>query len=328
MIISPYDTSYGKILNKGKTQDELNRYLITTDNRNLSYEYNVIDNNDGIVTNIAFITGCNNDEKAINGFEHPITVENVKRNRYVVVDLRRVLKKLDHQPLNVTEYVQDMGGYNFNIIRGVTMVDFYNGNLAMYKRFLKSFMVGYIQIYGYLINALVSLTIEEQLRVKYLLGSYCYTLFNESIENMNNNVDNIVKLLLETPIGIPHDKTVCKNVVTEFYRNMLDNGCSLETLLENIRFYLKDSRKDGFITQQLLTNSMSGMWYGPGTVETICIAMENAPTFMALVIAGLSNSSYKKSRVSMLLDKVSRGMNASTFIQDFQIFFKERMHNA
>jgi hypothetical protein len=73
-------------------------------------------------------------------------------------------------------------------------------------------------------------------------------------------------------------------------------------------------------------NSLSSIWYGHGTSETINISLEHPPTWIALLYTVFSSRSYKKTRLSMLLDKNKKNIDPDIVVKTIFGYLAERKY--
>lgn len=320
MISNPYETTYGRVINISKITKSVEEYLIKTELRNLNYEYPLNDE-----VGLVFITGCNEDEREIPPFTHPLVIKS--RNKlYTVVDARPYIGKLHQQPLNLADVARDTGNLNFVAYRGVVEADFLAGNYGIYKKYLKSVSGAYALLIGYLIDSIVKLNPAERSMVEIAASYFSILQFTPNSEFVNPNdfqyihnsaIANINRLALTYKVNGKFIEEVVNKFSDVQFTGTIDN------LLEYVSRALSNG-KEQIISKNVFINIVSGLWYGHGAAETVIISLENLPTWIALLYTALSNPMFKKSRLASILLKYSRNIDANNFVSSFEADMKNR----
>ncbi len=314
LIKSPYDTSYGKLINIEVVIKELIKYLASTNNKNLNYEYNINNN-----CELVIISGFDSDEKDLPLFEHPVVFKNHRDKYIVAVDLRKYLKQIKEQPLNIKEVAKDQASVNFIISRAIFITDFMDGNYGNYRNMYSSISTSYSLLVSYLINSIVMLNPVEKLYVELTAAHFSNLLFIES-DDIDSLEQAIVARIEQCKLSIP----ASKKVISEKIRLLNHKDKTLDGLVNNIKAVLP-SEKANIINSNVIVNVVSNMWYGPGTTETMVMSLEHMPTWMALLYISVSDKTFKKSRLATILDKYSRNIKSTEFEKSMNLFLKEKM---
>lgn len=108
-ILDPYETSYGKLINKSRLVKEIRDYVLKSGEK-LNYEYE-----SGSDATLAFITGYSKEEQELSLFEHPLLFKDIKDKDVIAVDMRKFLRESKEKPLKLSELVKDGAGFDFNL---------------------------------------------------------------------------------------------------------------------------------------------------------------------------------------------------------------------
>lgn len=315
MILDPYLTSYGSLVNTTKTRKDVLNYIASTPLTNLNYEFQDLPN-----TKMVFITGCTQEEKDLAVFDHPITLE-FKNKKYIVSDIRKYIKQLDNQPLNLMDSVRDLANATYVIDRALFLSDFIEGRIGLYRKFFKPVITAYAEFFSYVVNTAVALTPAEFFSTKFVSAWFAYTLFMDK-EDIEDNALQIEAFLSTIKVGASGNKELAKKIMASMKE--IDYEPTLDNLVSRVKATINQD-KAKIISTDLLVNIMANMWYGHGGSESMIISMEHIPTWMAMTYCGLSNNSYKKTRLATVLMKYSRDINVTDYCKNVGLFVKERV---
>ncbi len=275
----PIDNIKGKILS----------YILKDDR--LSYE--VMGKNRDFI----FITGYNQEEKELPVFEHPILIDGLMGKHYIAVDMRKYVKTLKEKPTLLIPELSNVSYGKFCIMRAI-LTDMYleDKTSLMVVQDPVSILFG-MTVTTY-IETLVALTPREKVIVEAVCYIYASSLYLENYnkdEKRNYFRAKLKNLKLSLPIlNELNDEILSVNL----------DAYKFEHLFENIGFIL--GTKKQALGLQSFINSISNLWYGPGQVETTLLSLEDLPTMITLYVSALSDTSLKKSRISIILDRFKR----------------------
>lgn len=312
MIINPYDTTYGSLINIGKVKKSVSEYIITTRLRNLNYEFT---EEDGV--RLVFLTGCTPEEKEIPTFDHPIITED-RKGKIVTTDLRKYMRSIDEQPLYLFEASKDVAALTFLISRAMFTAGFLTGNYGIYRKFFKSAITSYADLISHAIDVIVKLNPLELYKVKLTAGWFAYTLFvDDDVEDYGGMIE---AMLGNCKLGIGSNKNVIKEVVS--IMNDMRYTPTIGDLVTRIKAILPED-KQVVISVDILVNVISNLWYGHGGSETMIISIEHMPTWLALSSTALGDNTYKRTRLSAILSKFSKDIG-SDYYKNVELMIKER----
>lgn len=245
-----------------------------------------------------FITGYNQEEKELPVFDHPILIDSVMGKHYIVVDLRKYTKSsLKEKPALILPELSNLSYGKFGMMRAI-LTDMYLEDKSKLTIVQEPISILYAMIISTYIETLVTLTPKEKVVVEAVAYMYASSKF---LENLNSDEKkNYFKAKFKSvKLSLP--------IINELYDEILSvnmNANKFEHLFENIGFVLGNKSKA--IGMQSFINSISNLWYGPGAVETTLLSLDDLPTMISLYVSALSDTSLKKSRISIILDRYKR----------------------
>ena len=274
------------------------RELLLRDDR-LSYEF--IGKNRDLI----FITGCSLEEQELPPFDHPFMIDGVMGRKYIVTDLRKYIKKVDDKPIVLKDIISNHSYAMFQINRAI-LLDIYLEDDG-YKLYLAQDNLGIIfaNLIASAVNSIIKLNPKERLEVEGVCYMYVVAMFNKSYSR--DDFSNYIKpLLRKAKLSLPVTVEIADNVMST---NILANtfmGC-----FENIQRVLGEKSKALQVKQ--LFNTLANVWYGPGTMETTLLSLEDISTMLALYLTAYNDTSFKKSRLSTNIELVKRKLDKEAF---------------
>lgn len=275
----PIDNIKGKILS----------YILKDDR--LSYE--VMGKNRDFI----FITGYNQEERELPVFEHPIVLDGLMGKHYIAVDLRKYMKSLKEKPTLLIPELSNVSYGKFCITRAI-LTDMMLEDKTSLMVVQEPISILFGMVVATYIESIVALTPREKVLVEAISFMYASSLYIESYskeEKKNYFKAKFKNLKMSLPI--------LNEMYDEIFSVNLDAN-KFEHLFENIGFIL--GTKKQVLSLPSFINMISNLWYGPGQVETTLLSLEDLPTMIALYMAALSDTSLKKSRISVILDRYRR----------------------
>jgi len=310
-----YGTTYGKLINLSKLKPALERYINTTDLNDLQYEYHGLGNG-----RVAFITGYNDEEKELVAFEHPMIVKTLKHETVVVVDLRKYVNPGNEPAARLSDIVRDKNSVEFCATRAFLALSLINGDIGSHRSIYKPLTTAMGVWVSGMVSTIIGLDPVESFSVEVVATLYANTLIYQQDE-INSQWDTIVARALSSK----HVFKLDRRLVHEIASGYIDASTpTLETLIKNIAAVLPES-KAGFINVDSLISVMGNVFYGPGGSETPVMALEDIATWTALVYSVITNRSYQKSRIGMLLNKNKRVIDSNIIEKHISNFLKEQV---
>lgn len=312
-MFEQYNTTYGSLLNITKLVKQLTMYVNTNDTELMEYEY-VTENNDRCV----YITGHSDDERDLPAWEHPIVIDGLKGNRIVVNDVRKYVVKHDEQPASLADVVKDKSSMQFIVLRGLLTLDFITGKQSKHRSVVSasSSAMG-VWING-MIGTIVKLSPEEMFHVEITTAMYAHSLYytNEELEDARD-------VMIARVINGKHVYKLSGKQIKEILNGYVFNKSDrIKDLIDNINAGI-DTDKRQFVTIDSIVGAMGTVWYGPGGSESAIIALENMPTWLAMIYSSINSRTYTKSRIGMLLNKYNRIIDSRGVVKHFDNYLSE-----
>ena len=312
-MFEPYRTTYGSLITIDKTKQELTKYLTTADINALEYEYPT----NGDVRSV-YITGYDEAERDLPSFEHPMLITLLSGVRVVVSDMRRYLTHTDVQEARLVDITKDKNSVDFNIIRALLITDFINGNIGQHRSvFAPSTTAMGVWLSG-MIGTTVLLDPLESFAVEICASYYANTLYYP-VGAAEENKDAIAARVLNSKHAYTISRKAVKEITDQYN---FDHTSKLNELVDNLGIVLPEEKAQ-FVTVDSIIAAMGNVWFGPGGSETPIMALENMPTWLALVYSSITNRSYKKSRIGTLLNKHARTIDSKKVAQHFDNYLEE-----
>jgi len=312
MIINPYETSFGSMINKKPIVEGLTKYLVSSD-LNLNYEYSNADD-----CRLVFITGINDDEKELTLWEHPILFEDHRGKKIVAVDMRKYVKITSDEISNLQSVVKDKGGYEYMLLRAMVMADMASEVYGSFTVIEKNISLAFSYWLSDSINSVVLLNPLEKATLEVIIMHYANMLMvNGNVDS--GSVETSKVKISKSKISIPMNVKGVTVIIDKLKHDVGD----IDDLVANIKAGL-DSPKADMIDVNTLVNMLSSSWFGPGGSESVMIAVESMPTWIAMLYSSSSNKSYKRSRLATILEKHGRKIDLKELNKTLELYIKDR----
>lgn len=318
ILADPYQTSIGKLVNNEKIIKALQKYIITTANYNLNYEFLPPKGRSDI--QLVFITGCDEDEKELGIWSYPLVFDNLKNNKVIATDLRKFVKDNKSQPLTLASVTRDEGATKFLVNTSLIISDFVAEEFGEYRNCYNAITVSYGMFIAYLVSQIVSLNPVEHLDVE-LAATYYANLMLTPENDYKEYRDSIIARMSNSKFTLP----VSRRSITATLDRISDyDNLSLTNLVNTIKDILPDE-KAGLINETILINLMGNMWYGNGTNDALVYALECIPLWIALTYTALGDKTYKRTRLSNILDKFNKQIGVKDYVKNMELILKEKI---
>lgn len=245
------------------------------------------------------IKGIRNTNTDIPAFSHPIYI---KDKDFFVVDTRTLLT-IDREG---NQRLSNVGDYNFQTLRAVlerhwvysSPMDLLNlGDLpiTVFMRWL-----------GGNLSRKLGLSPSDQVRVSVVTIFYWFSLFYEE------EFTEKEKLRIATRI------TQLTHINSALVIEMIDDIDRMEGIEAYCSQLMRsiDNTRMSMVSPPFIYAMLGGSWFGLNVKESIAVATEHPPTFLAMVSESLQNRGYRKTQIGTLVrdnDKRGRG---DTFLRN------------
>lgn len=318
IIADPYQTSIGKLVNNEKIEKSLQKYLVSTKNYNLNYEFLPPKGRDDI--QLVFITGCDDEEKELGIWSYPLVFENLKKNKVIATDLRKFVKDNKSQPLTLKSVMRDESATNFLINTALIISDFIAEEFGEYRNCYNSITTSYGMFISYLVSAAVALNPVEHLEVE-LAATYFANLMLTPENDYREYRDSIIARMSNAKFTLPVNR---KSVTATLDKVSDYDNLSITNLINTIRDVLPEE-KGGLINETILINLMSNMWYAGGNNDALVYALECIPLWVSLTYTALGDKAYKRARLSTILDKFNKQIGVKDYVKNMDLILKEKI---
>lgn len=312
-IIDAYETTYGKVINKNRIVKEIRDYVLQ-ENLAFNYEYQDTPN-----AKLVLITGYNKEEKDLTIFDHPLIFQGLKDEYFVAVDVRKFLKiDSEEQPMRLEEYVKDQAGFDFSILRGLLTIDFINHDYGNLRQIYGGISLSYAGVITTLLNIYIKLNPDEKVMVELACAYFSSCLFHD-LNDVDDNLSNILARVSNYKYSGP----LTKNTVFKTLESVSIKDQTIYSLISCIQQVLPEE-KANILNDSILVNLLSNIWYGPGGNESLIIGLEHLPTWIAVVYVSIANMTYKRARLSNMLNMYSKQIDNKGYIKEIELYLKEK----
>lgn len=246
--------------------------------------------------NVLLVTAKNKD---VPPFAHPILVDFVSGKK-IVVDARPFTKLLNNDVVITSD-----NEYKFSIIRAALIDCMANGSIKDIQSLGSFPLLIFSRWIAENLTKRLGLNPREQALLVVISAFYYSSLFRE--DPVFNDVELSRQVQLISKITyIPVD--LCQEVADK----ILPMSNIKEFVSQTIAV-IESPRLEKFSTGLMLTILMNS-WYGLNSKEIVCVALENPPTWLALVYSALNDRSYRTSGLAKVVianDKKDMGKHFS-----------------
>lgn len=301
-----YDTTAGKIFPLKHVDLALREALITGDLA--SYTLGVKSPNE---TQVIFVLGNGEKEKAIPPFVHPYLIQNFKGQNFLVSDLRDFRPTRDEW-LSQAEF--DKGVRNkteYSLVKTrAAMNALWLDDVSRAKMRAEFGFAG--NVYAAALSQSISkayvLDFQDQAYLYALSLYYYYTLFVPAGKLDDELMDILVRKAADAT------KLTAKTVYDIF--DKITEMKDISDYCENVKNVIQSVRLKDFNLGVLLT-LVRNIWYGNHAKDMVAAALEHPPTWISIVYATMTERSYKASQLYKTVEMLAKRGNGETFQKNF-----------
>jgi hypothetical protein len=88
-------------------------------------------------------------------------------------------------------------------------------------------------------------------------------------------------------------------------------------LCETIRVVLNTVRLNEF-KAGVLCELVRSSWYGTDSYEHVVVGLEHIPTWLCIIYSCLTQTSFKRTGITQILDRVAKGATGEAFVKTFE----------
>lgn len=301
ILKEPYSSKSLKLYNTSNTVSEVNRY-ITIDYAHIKDKGNIKIKpfvEAGVTLNPVILYGLGDSEKSVIPLNHPLFSA---ANNWVALDLRNFVKVAN----DGTGYdIRNESEYHLAVTRYILTSLWYIGKQSS----LYSLELAHFAFSSWLSDNLGSkfgLDLGDKLKLRILANIYYSRMFSEYPDS-----DELDKLLIRAKNDnlIPDlFKEVYEKVSDPESLTSIDDFCkACYTVTGNVRLQNLD--------YVVLSNIVNSNWVGVNGKELILLALEHPPTWISMVYASITQRSFKKNFVSIVVERISKRGKDSVFVK-------------
>jgi len=247
--------------------------------------------------------GIRPENKEVPAFAHPLFFKARDGSELVVLDSRGYARGHKGEPLVPSNYAE----YTFNVVRGaLTLYAKQNGladmvglgdlPLTVFSRFL-----------GEKITRQLMFSPQEQMLITMVSAVWYICHFQEPSEGPFDERElQRISLKVARATKIPAD-------VIFQHAGALRHMESVDDYLQVLKEVLNSKRAND-MDVRLIYALVGGGWFGLNNKETMAVALEHLPTFLAMVYMSLLDRSYRNSGVAKVVLQADRSGAGKSFI--------------
>ena len=283
--ILPQNSSLKNLILTNKLKTIFEEYIINSDQINRTYNLVGTEN-----FYIRLILGIEEEEKDLPLFNAPIFLEILNNKKYLLSDLRhylgRVNKYIDpNDVVKIEDVINNEYYKGFELPRLIfTKIALDEGLESLSSLNKLSEIIYSDWITNSLSASILNLNIDDKLRTKIVCIAFYKTIssykdFDESSKHVLIN-------------KLANNLRANNKFVTDVINRIDLKGRDVATLVNNLKSVLPE--KGSLINQHILYNSINKTWYGPSHQINLPLAIENIPTWLAIVYSTFEIKHIKK----------------------------------
>lgn len=306
-VKSIYDLPTMKPIDVSRVVNNLSKIVIDEK----SYE---VSNVDGY--RFVFVTGCDEDERDLQPWDHPIMIEGVKSEKIIVSDVRKYLQKIDEKPTFLTDVVKDKSGLSFIINRAIFYALVDKGDIGLFKQVQNSVATIFANVISSSINMYVDLNPKEKLLIETVVAMYTHNMFLVNYSE-SERVSAIKARVSNTKLSFP---SLNKKEIDDIVLNIETNVSTFTGLVNNLANILPNKKE--VLKEEAIYNALNSLWYGPGNVSTTLVHLEDLSTMLVLYYSAATDATYKRTRIANTINNVKRRIEVKS-IENLKHVIKE-----
>ena len=261
------------------------------------------------------VEGFRGDEIAINSFAHPLVFST--ESLYGSTDRTEHLIACDMRPYGHYDSHQDkfiirnLVDYKFAITRTNLNNIWINNDPSILRNLGEFPMTIYAQWISERLARSFNLDPREQLDVAIVAGIFYYSLFQEELNLVDLRADELKitrKVAMAVNCQAADVTRILKEIMEIQSMNTIHDFCQVIKTMIGIRF----ENLNAGVLFSLLKNS----WYGAtNSLEVVCSALEHPPTWLTMLASAISERTFKKSAIALLIERNNRGGVDEQFVR-------------
>lgn len=266
-----------------------------------------------------FITGTYPAENKIPHFPHPISVTGIRGKSFICSDLRLVLR--ENKGGLFTDRIKNRQEFDFLLNRHKLSTLWVAGRASEFRTSLRFGAYSFSSWLSGVIGHLKGLDLYQRQVTQIVL--LCY------YADLTHDMDEIEDPLYRTS-QVPWIDGILKNAVRDVDEIVYKIGkkpmTNLNDAIERIKTVL-DNPLLSNLSEGVVASAVRGHWWGHGIEpqKIIGVAVEDPPTWCALVLAALTYNGYKNSMIAQSVTKLGKRDEQEAFIRSASELFDGSM---
>jgi len=293
-------------------QDSVN----TTESRLLDYYRNSVNElnyeyKNGSTYALIFITGKNEEEKAMGRFYMPIYFTTSTNKLLIFVDLRSCVNAEKDKNFTTID----------SIVKDKSLLEIKINHVGLICHYLKEstfdeeFTINTIKIFA----SVITNTIASNLRLDVLDANelkYVLAYYYASIVFPDKEHDSKI-IITAKAVGSIAKIDEVDNLIKQPEKEIVDIN-DLVTLFSTCL-----TSRVNRLNRTLILTIISSILFGNEVKHYVAVAMENAFIFMSLVYSGYNNRLFKKTPMAMVLNTQGRFLDVKEYAKRIELFVKD-----
>jgi hypothetical protein len=251
---------------------------------------------------VVVVRGGHYQDQNILSFAHPIVLH-TRHGHVVAVDARPYGR---YESAQGEFHVRDKWSYHTLLLRGALQELWANGESELMRTFSNFPMKIFANWVGEMVAKRLAMEFSDQARLSILSGVMYQSLFIDDLAPARDPV--VLGQQIVRATGMKADQVM--DVVDRYPQvSDVDDYCrGAQMVTENVRTRA--------LNPSILLQLAGAYWYGANARETIAVALEHPPTWIALLWQALADRGMRNSGLTKILDR-------SMFARDGELFQKQ-----
>lgn len=248
------------------------------------------------------VWGVSPENKEVPSFAHPLPYKARDSGELVILDIRGYTRGRKGDELSIS----NMGEYNFNVVRAALTVYAERNGVEDMAGLGDLPMAVFARYLGENITKRLMFSPQEQMLITMVAAVWYACMFRPAGEALEERELQKIALKVARATRIPVD------VVFDHSASLrqMDGPEDFVTVLKEV---LNNKRSEN-LNVPLLFAIIGGGWFGLNQKETMAVALEHIPTFLAMVYMSLLDKSYRNSGIAKIVQAADRNNAGKSFL--------------
>lgn len=253
-----------------------------------------------------FITGSFYDEKKIPSFPHPMKLEDIRGKNFICSDLRLTLREPKGEPF--TSRIKNRQEFDFLMARHWLTMLYHGGRAVDFRTSLRFGAYAYGAWLSSAIGHLRGLDPYQRTVAHIVFMCFYYDM------TFGDKEDRPARVEMEDWISSFFNGLPMK------YKEILDRiGNKVISSIDDAVTRLKETIESPALMSlngAALLASVKSHWFGQGvdSQKLVGVALEDPPTWCALVLAALTYNGYKNAMIAQIVTKLNKKAETDSFL--------------